>query len=275
MKYGTLIRLADPRDAEPKMRQLRECGLDCCQLVYKPERYEAEDAEIIKEASLKTGVEISAQFCGFRDQYATWNTKSGFLTNGINSPLFAESRLAYLLSAIPFIKKLGITDMIIHAGFIPNNPFDDSYGRMLSAMTMLCGHLKNNGLNLLLETGTDSPISMLRLIEEVGTGNIYVNLDTGNLIMYGYGNPIDALHTYGRLVRNTHFKDGLPPTVPGALGKETEIGSGNVDFKKVISILKSLGYDRYITIERELSGGNQSDEIIRALSYIRDIWDNG
>ena len=93
MKFGTLIRLSDPREAEAKMRSLRESGLDCCQLVYKPERYEAEDAEIIKEASLKTGVEISAQFCGFRDQYATWNTKSGFLTNGINSPLFAESRL--------------------------------------------------------------------------------------------------------------------------------------------------------------------------------------
>ncbi len=272
MKYGTLVRLASPQEAEPKMRALRECGLDCCQLVYKPEKYVLEDADIIREASVKTGVEISAQFCGFRDPFATGG-KSAFMNNGINSPMFGEIRLAYLLSAIPFLKRLGITDMIIHSGYISNNPFEDSYIRMLSAMTMLSGQLKSNGLNLLLETGTDSPISMLRLIEEVGSGNMFVNLDTGNLILYGYGNPVDALTTYGHLVRNTHFKDGLPPTVSGKLGQETEIGQGNVDFRKVISMLKELKYDRYITIERELSAAGQSEAIMKAVSYIRDIWD--
>ena len=255
------------------MRALRESGLDCCQLVYKPEKYTDEDADVIRAASEKTGVEISAQFCGFRDSYGTWDARTGFINNGINSPLFAEKRLAYLLSAVPFLKRLGITDMIIHSGYIPNNPFEDGYVRMLSAMTMLAGHLKSAGLNLLLETGTDSPVSMLRLIEDVGTGNIYVNLDTGNLIMYGYGNPVDALCTYGRLVRNTHFKDGLPPTVPGRLGQETEIGQGNVDFPKVISLLKGLNYDRYITIERELSAGGQTEGINRAFAYLRSLWD--
>ena len=60
--------------------------------------------------------------------------------------------------------------------------------------------------------------------------------------------------------------------VRGKLGKETEIGQGSVDFRKVAAILKKLGYDRYITIERELSGGDQSDGIMKAVGYLRDIW---
>ena len=129
-------------------------------------------------------------------------------------------------------------------------------------------------MNLLFETGTESPIALLRLIEEAGTENLYVNLDTGNLIMYGYGNPVDALTTLGKYVRNTHFKDGLPPTVPGKLGSEVKYGTGNVDFPRVVRLLKELGYDRFITIEREITGEQQGKDITDALTQIRRLWND-
>lgn len=271
MKYGTLIRLSSAETAREKFENLRKNGMDSCQLVYKPPVYCLEDADIIRQQAEESGVEISAFFAGFRDTYSMWDCFYDYINSGINSPRFGAERLSYLLSALPFVQRLGVTDMIIHAGYVPDNPFEDGYTSMRSAVALLARHMKKYGLNLLFETGQESPVTLLRLIQDVGYDNLFVNFDTGNLILYGFGNPVDALTTIGKYVRNTHFKDGLPPTEPG-LGLEVKIGTGNVDFPKVVKLLKELGYDRYITIEREL-GGQQSKDILEALKYIRQLWE--
>lgn len=275
MKYGTLVRIASPAEAADKFNALRNAGMDACQLVYKPEKYDISEAAVIRKAADDAGIEISAQFCGFRDANCVWDTKFDFVNCGINSPIYGAARIEYLLSAIPFIKALGITDMIIHPGFIPNNPFTDSYTRMLAAVHLLGTKLKAEGLNLLFETGTESPISLLRLIQDTGLDNLYINLDTANPIMYGYGNPVDALYTFGKYVRNLHFKDGLPPTIPGKLGPEVAIGKGHVDFPKVVSMLKDLGYDRFCIIEREIGGDEQKRDILNAFNYIKELFMTG
>jgi sugar phosphate isomerase/epimerase len=102
---------------------------------------------------------------------------------------------------------------------------------------------------------------MLRCFEEVGTGNLYVNLDTANLILYGKANPVDALDVFGKYVRNLHAKDGFYPTNGHELGAECRLGDGKVDFKGVLTKLHELGFDRYITIEREISGEQQAKDI--------------
>ena len=163
--------------------------------------------------------------------------------------------------------------MIIHPGFIPNDPYTEPYSRMVCALAMIGKKMKAAGLNLLLETGAESPISLLRVIKDTKCDNMFVNLDTGNLIMYGFGNPVDALTTYGAYVRNMHFKDGMPPTEPGKLGPEVALGQGNVDFPRVVKLLKKIGYDRYAIIEREISGDQQIKDILSAKNYIASLWD--
>ena len=274
MKYGTLLRLSSVCEAPEKLDALREFGMDACQLIYKPEKYDTADALAIKKAAEDAGIEISAQFCGYRDSNCIWDTRFDFLNSGINSPFYGGERVNYLLSAIPFMKALGVTDMVIHPGFIPNDPFADAYSRMLAAVGLLGTRLRAAGLNLLFETGTESPISLLRLILDSGLDNLYINLDTANPIMYGFGNPVDALYTFGKYVRNTHFKDGLPPTIPGKLGPEVAIGKGHVDFPKVVSMLKELGYDRYVIIEREIGGEEQTRDILGAMGYIKGLFES-
>ena len=106
------------------------------------------------------------------------------------------------------------------------------------------------------------------------TGNLFVNLDTGNLIMYGYGNPCEAVMTLGQYVRNVHAKDGVPPTEPYTIGAEKALGEGVVDFKRVFTLLKERGYDRYITIEREIEGEEQKRDIERGFIYLKEILKN-
>ena len=274
MKFGTLVRLKNIEDCVASFEKVKAMNLESCQLVYKPEKYDLESAKTIKAAAEQCGIEISAFFAGFYDDYTAWELKYDFRNAGLNSVAFGAERLKYLLSALPFLQELGVSDMIIHAGFVPNDPFAPEYAEMVCRVKLLADRAKKYGVNVLFETGGESPITLLRLIQEVNTGNLYVNLDTGNLIMYGYGNPCEAVMTLGQYVRNVHAKDGVPPTDPYKIGGEKALGEGVVDFKKVFTLLKEKGYDRFITIEREIEGEEQKRDIERGFVYLKNILKN-
>ncbi len=271
MKLGTLLRITDIAEANSKFAQLKEFGFESCQLVYKPEKYTETDALIIKKAAQENGIEISAQFCGFYDNHTVWDNYFGFQTSGLNIEAYRFERTEYVKSAATFASQAGIGDIVIHAGFIPNNPFAPEYASLLTAVELICAHCKSIGVNVLLETGGEAAVALLRLITDVGRDNLFINLDPANMLMYGYANPVDALCTIGKYVRNVHGKDGCPPTDPRTLGEEKCVGEGMVDFYKMFSKLKELGYDRYITIEREISGEKQIEDIIKAKTYFEKL----
>ena len=102
---------------------------------------------------------------------------------------------------------------------------------------------------------------------------MFVNLDTGNCIMYGYSHPVDALWTRGKYVRNVHVKDGLWPTDGWNLGRETTLGEGLVNFPAVMKKLRALGYDGALTIEREISGEKQIEDILKAKAMLEALMD--
>ena len=128
-----------------------------------------------------------------------------------------------------------------------------------------------NGQMFLYETGQETPITLLRTIREVGLDNQGVNLDTANLILYGKGNPIDALDVIGPLVRGLHAKDGLYPTDPHKLGEEVPIGQGKVNFPRLIERLRELNYRGAITIEREIEGDQQIEDVRKAKAYLEGL----
>ena len=274
MKFGTLVRLKNVDECVAAFEKVKAMALESCQLVYKPATYTLESAKTIKAAAEKCGIEISAFFAGFYDDYTAWELKYDFRNAGLNSVAFGAERLKYLLNALPFLQELGVSDMIIHAGFVPNDPFAPEYAEMVCRVKLLADRAKKYGVNILFETGGESPITLLRLIQEVNTGNLFVNLDTGNLIMYGYGNPCEAVMTLGQYIRNVHAKDGVPPTEPYTIGAEKALGEGVVDFKRVFTLLKERGYDRYITIEREIEGEEQKRDIERGVIYLKKILKN-
>lgn len=132
-------------------------------------------------------------------------------------------------------------------------------------------HCKSNGQYLLFETGQETPVTMLRCFENVGTDNLGVNLDTANVILYGRANPVDALDVFGKYVRNLHAKDGKYPINGHDLGEETRLGDGKVDFKALFKKLKELNYDAFVTIEREIEGEQQTEDIRYAKKYLESV----
>ena len=124
---------------------------------------------------------------------------------------------------------------------------------------------------VLYETGQESPVTLLRCITDVGLDNQFVNLDTANLILYGKGNPVDALDVVGKLVRGMHAKDGMFPTDPKELGKEVPIGQGRVDFPTLFKRLKKLNYRDAVTIEREISGPQQLEDVRKEKIFLEKL----
>ena len=180
-------------------------------------------------------------------------------------------RIQQLCDGADFAKKLGITDVVTHMGFIPENPNDPNFAPFCVAVRTVAQHLKNNGQNLLFETGQETPVTMLRCFEKVNVDNLFVNLDTANLILYGRANPVDALDVFGSYVRNIHAKDGCYPTNGHALGEEKRLGEGKVDFRALFSRLRELGYDSHITIEREIEGDQQLEDVLYARDYLKTV----
>ena len=81
-------------------------------------------------------------------------------------------------------------------------------------------------------------------------------------------NPLDALDVFGQYVMNTHIKDGLYPTDGRSLGKEVPAGEGKANIPAVIRKLEELGYTGPFTIEREISGEKQIQDILHAKEII-------
>lgn len=274
MKFGVLVRINALAECEEKFRIVCEHGFNCCQLVYKPEKYLNDDAVLIKKAALKYGIEICAMFVGFRDGFTKWDIYDDYKTTGLNNKTYGAERVEYVKEASRFAFKAGIRQIIVHAGFVPNNPFSEEYAGMVDVMSQLASYCKKNDQELLFETGAESPVTLKRLIEDCKADNLFINFDTANLILYGYGNPVDAIYTFGEYIRNMHAKDGLPPVNTHCIGEMVSIGTGYVDFTRVFTELKKIGYDKYVIIENEISNSDNEKEVMNGFKYIKKIYEH-
>lgn len=262
MNIGVIIPLTSNVEAE--FRNIAEMGFQSCQLsVWDMSQYTDESAERVLKASKETGVEISALWCGWPGP-AVWDFEEGPNTLGLVPPAYRFARMEALMQGSDFGKKIGVTDIVTHVGFIPENASDAEYEAVVSAVKYVANHCKKNGQYFLFETGQETPITLLRTIQDIGLDNLGVNLDPANLLLYGKANPVDALDILGPYVRGVHAKDGEYPTTGKKLGEEKALGQGRVDFPRLIAKLKEFGYTGPITIEREISGEQQKKDILAA-----------
>lgn len=273
MKIGTCVLFNSMEEIEQKLAMLKAYNIDSCQVIsWVPSLLTAENAETMKSLLKQYGVTVSAFWCGW-DGPMEWNFYGGPKTLGLVPQEYREMRIKNLCTGSDFAKKLGVTYVVTHMGFIPENPNDPVFESLCDAIRQVAIHMKKNGQMLLFETGQETPVAMLRCFEKVGTDNLAVNLDTANLILYGKANPVDALDILGPYVRGLHAKDGCYPTNGHDLGLETRLGEGRVDFPALFRKLKALGYNSYVTIEREIDGEQQTADILEARAYLQALID--
>lgn len=150
-------------------------------------------------------------------------------------------------------RQLGIDSVACHIGVIPPDHTNALYADILQIARELCDVCLSNGQAFTLETGQEPATPLLHFIEEVNRPNLKINFDPANMVLYGTGDPIEALGVLGKRVISVHCKDGNwpPREKPEALGEEVRLGTGAVDFPAFISKLKEIGYTGPLIIERE------------------------
>ena len=271
MELGAFI--VFDNNIEEKFKDLVQIGLHTCQLeVTEVKDYTQENALWIKGLAEKYGVRITAFWCkAALEGPCVWNFVEGPGTIGLVPPVFRHKRMENMLKGSDFAKTLGVEDIITHVGFLPENPSTTEFQEIVSVLKYIAKYCKANGQYFLFETGQETPVTLRRIIEAIGTDNLGINLDPANLILYGKGNPIDALSVFGEYVRGIHAKDGDYPTTGIQLGKQKPLGEGSVDFPRFISKLKEVGYDGALTIEREITGEEQRRDIIKAKELLEGL----
>ncbi len=202
----------------------------------------------------KAGIRVTAVFGGFEgDSYADIPTTAR--TVGLVPESTRAARVQEMKEIADFARALDCSTVALHIGFVPSDRSGASYRGLLDATRDLLDHIQANGQHLNLETGQEPADHLLTFITDVNRENLFINFDPANMILYGTGDPIDALTKVGKYVRSVHCKDAkwaAPEARGKQWGTEVPLGEGDVGMETYLRTLHSLGYCGPLTIEREI-----------------------
>ena len=186
---------------------------------------------------------------------------------------------------IDLAAEFGTHVVTTHIGVIPADKHDPRYSVMLSALTECGLYAKEKGVTLAIETGPEIAPTLLQFVKDT-KGGVGVNLDPANFVMVAGQDPVEAVHLLKDYIVHTHLKDGrmLKKTDPrkiyghfadGGIEAlnvadyfiETPVGEGDVDFPAYLAALREIGYDGFLTVEREV-GDDPEKDIVKAYNFM-------
>lgn len=263
--------LTNGNDLDKTFQALQEGKFTTCQIGFASYMNQ-EYADKLIAAQKKYGIRVTTlMICP--GNYA-WDFIKGPSTNGLIPVEGIEAKMDAYRKAIDFCQIAHLPAIHSHFGFIPEDPLSPDYRFFINNIKELAVYAKERGVDIYFETGQETPITLVRTIKDVGTGNLFINCDVANLILYGKANPTDAVRMFGPLIKDLHIKDGTYPDRedPSHLGHEKPIPEGDVDFPAIIKILKENGYKGSLTIEYEL--GDKSKEYMeKTRLYLQNLLD--
>ncbi len=267
-----LIFWAEP-DAVQSLRKAKEFGVRCGQIGFPGDLpLDGAAAKWDSALSAEKFIPISAVCSYIGEDYADIPTVSR--TVGLVPKATREERVERTRAVSKLAGELGIDSVACHIGVIPHDRESADYKEIVNVARDLCDFCESHGQSFTLETGQEPAKPLLQFIEDVDRSNLKINFDPANMILYGTGDPIEALGVLGKLVKSVHCKDGTWPAreKPEALGQEVRLGTGNVDFPAFISKLKEVGYVGPLIIEREEPDqATKTADVHHAVSLLREL----
>mgnify|MGYP002798296271 CR=1 FL=1 len=182
--------------------------------------------------------------------------------------------------------EFGTQVVTTHIGVIPEDKSEPRYAVMLRALTECGLYAKEKGVTLAIETGPGKAKTLFAFLKDT-KGGVGVNLDPANFVMVTGQDPVEAVYLLKDYIVHTHAKDGVmihqnnPTEVYHAFAvggvaaleacegfKEVPLGQGQVDWKAYLAALKEIGYDGFLTIERE-TGEKPVEDIALAVGFLK------
>ena len=236
----------------PELKQLiGRLGVDVVQMACGDPHHAAwDEGEGLPAAAKAAGFRMTGAMLGFPgEDYTTPATIRK--TGGFGNPATRAERLERFQWALGRTRDLGLTDLMLHAGFVPEpdepdrKPFLDTLGKVSAAAAA-------KGITVAFETGQETADLLRRTLDELKCPNLKVNFDPANMLLYDKGDPLRAVEILGPDIRSVHVKDAHRPKVAGEWGEEVPLGQGSVNIRKFVQTLKKVGYQGPLCIEREV-----------------------
>ncbi len=227
-------------------------------------------SKLIRQSNL----EISA-LCGDLGGY-------GF-TRKQDNPVKIEKSMQIMQLA----SDLGTRVVTTHIGVIPEDDTCDQYKVMQDACGQLGEYASRLGGHFAIETGPEKAATLKKFLDSLHTRGVCVNFDPANFVMVTDQDPVEAVFLLKDYIVHTHAKDGVmvKKTDPKIIYRffaeggiedmrledyflEKPLGLGNVDFKSYLNALNEIGYNGFLTIEREV-GNNPEKDISEAIQFLK------
>lgn len=271
LNIGTLLRCGDV--TERRIAFFGEAGLDCIQIAGVYENWLAPSAEAraatdaMFDLFRKYGMSVPALFLSYPRQ--DWNNPEP--TVGLFPEATRCERMVATCRQMEWAARHGIRLISCHAGFVPAER-DAFYARFVADMKPLLRFASTFGQEFLFETGSETADTLLRLLDDLDEPNAGINFDPANILIYGMGDPAEALAAFGDRIRGVHCKDANPPAPGTARGRETPLGKGSTDFGALLGRLLDSGFRGPLVIERELPPGpEQERDVAEAAKFLNSL----
>ncbi len=257
-----------PSGMQELVSKVKELGLGHVQLalgelIFLDDKRKHQELGHLKKA----GIQFTGAMLAFPgEDYSTIDAirRTGGLVPDDLWPL--RQRIASQVASLA--AELGMTHVMTHVGFVPP-PGDPKYRAIVERIRQIASMLASHKLDLLMETGQEPAHELLEFLKELKAPNVHINFDPANMILYGAGDPIEAIRVLGRHIRHIHVKDATASSKPGVeWGEEVPFGTGQVGASRFLSALKQIGYSGPLSIERE-AGNDRIGDVKKAIEALR------
>jgi L-ribulose-5-phosphate 3-epimerase len=249
---------------------LDKLGVDVVQIACgDPHHASWNEGDAMPQAAKKAGFRMSGTMLGFPgEDYTT--PKHIEKTGGFGDPATRPERLERFQWGLERTKTLGLSDIMLHAGFLPE-PGQPDRKAFLDTLTKVGQLAAEKGITVAFETGQETADLLKRTLDELKAPNLKVNFDPANMLLYDKGDPIRAVELLGPYIRSVHVKDANRTKVPGTWGEEVPLGKGQANIKLFVKTLKKVGYQGPLCIEREVGDQKQRfEDIAHGIRYLRE-----
>jgi L-ribulose-5-phosphate 3-epimerase len=216
-----------------------------------------DEGDRLPEVARTADLQMSGAMLGFPgEDYTTPQTIQN--TGGFSNPATRGERLERFRWALDRTRALGLTDLTLHAGFLPE-PGDPDRKPFLDTLGQVSALAAASGVTIAFETGQETADLLRRTLDDLRCPNLKVNFDPANMLLYDKGDPLRAVEILGPDIRSVHVKDAKRPQSPGVWGEEVPLGEGQVNIRAFVQALQKIGYRGPLCIEREV--GTQQERL--------------